>query len=394
MVKVIVPQIGQSIAEATIVKWFRQPGDPIEKGETLVEIGTDKINTEIPAPESGVVERLLVQEGETVPILTEIAELKATSVSPEKLSEPPLRQTLEPSPDSSQPASGARLSPVVRKLAQENNIDLSTIRGTGDAGRITKEDVQKVIAESSSALKEGAIDRTAGELREIQPMSRMRKLIADHMLGSKRATAELTTFFEIDMTEVARERERARDIYLQQHSLKLTFLPFVMVAVAKALRAFPILNSSVEGENIHYKRECNLGIATSVQGGLVVPVIRNADGKNVLSITRITADLAERARTNRLSPDDLSDGTFTITNPGAFGALLGTPIINYPQVAILGVGAVEKRAVVKNDAIAIRSMAYFSLTYDHRAMDGADADGFMAFLKRTLETSCPPALES
>ena len=376
MIKVIVPQIGQSIAEATIVKWFKKPGESIEKGETLVEIGTDKINTEIPAPQSGVLVRVLVEEGDTVPVQSEIAELSEKEDA-----------TAAPAPAGS--SDTIRYSPVVRRLAQENNVDLTQVAGTGEGGRITKEDVQKFIESSRSAQQPLPVSET----KDIVPMSRMRKLIASHMVASKRSTAELTTFFEIDMSEAAKEREKARDPYLQQHGLKLTYLPFIVAAVAKALRSFPILNSSIEGESIHYKKDCNIGIATAVEQGLVVPVIKKADEKNVLDLTRAAADLADRARLQRLTPDDMSDGTFTVTNPGVFGALLGTPIINSPQVAILGVGAIEKRPVVINDAIAIRSMAYFSLTYDHRAMDGAAADSFLAMIKKILETACPSALD-
>lgn len=362
-IKVVVPQIGQSIAEATIVKWFKKPGDSVEKGEILVEIGTDKINTEIPAPESGVLERLMAQEGETVPVQTEIAVIARSA-------------GVTPAPQ----APAQKLSPVVRRLAQEHNIDLSQISGTGEGGRITKEDVEKLIQRQSPKEK-SAVD-------EVVPMSRMRKLIAAHMVNSKRSTAELTTFFEVDMSEVVREREKAKE-----QGVNLTYLPFVIAATAKALRAFPVVNSSIEGENIRYKKDCNIGIAMAVEDGLLVPVLKKVDEKNVAGISRAATELAERARTQRLTAEDLSDGTFTITNPGVFGALTGTPIINYPQVAILELGAVVKRPVVIQDEIAIRSMAYFSLTYDHRAMDGAVADSFLAHIKKTLETACPPALE-
>ena len=304
--KVVVPQIGQSIAEATIVKWFKKPGDSIEKGETLVEIGTDKINTEIPAPESGVVERLLVQEGETVPVQTEIAVIVGS------VGETPAPQ-----------AQSQRHSPVVRRLAQENNIDLSQISGTGEGGRITKEDLEKVIQKQQTQGK-STVD-------EVVPMSRMRKLIAAHMVNSKRSTADLTTFFEIDMTEVVRQREKAKEIYRRDYGFNLTYLPFVIVATAKALRQFPVVNSSIEGENIRYKKDCNIGIAIAVDEGLIVPVLKKVEEKNVAGIARAAFELAERARTHRLTPEDMGDGTFTITNPGVFGALMGTPIINYPQ---------------------------------------------------------------
>jgi 2-oxoglutarate dehydrogenase complex dihydrolipoamide succinyltransferase (E2) component len=382
-IKVVVPQIGQSIAEATIVKWFKKPGEMIEKGEILVEIGTDKVNTEIPAPESGVVEQLLVSEGETVPVQSEIAVILTQlqqsdgDVSAAAYGRRDARATSTGDSRSLE----SRLSPIVRRLAQENNVDLSKIQGTGEGGRITKDDVLRAIE-----------PRQAEPATKWVPISRMRKLIAEHMIRSKRNTAELTTMFEIDMTGVTIQRDRAKEIFQRDHGLKLTYLPFVISSVCAALKAFPVANSSIDSENMIYRQDCNVGIATAVQDGLVVPVIRNAERMNVLELSRALSDIAERARTNRITADDLSDGTFTITNPGAFGALMGTPIINYPQVAILGLGVVEKRAVVVEDAIAIRSMAYFSLTYDHRAMDGAVADAFLANIKRTLETECPPAL--
>jgi 2-oxoglutarate dehydrogenase E2 component (dihydrolipoamide succinyltransferase)/2-oxoisovalerate dehydrogenase E2 component (dihydrolipoyl transacylase) len=265
MIKVVIPQIGQSIAEATIVKWFKKPGDRIEKGEILVEIGTDKINTEIPAPDSGIVEQLLFPEGETVPVQSEIAVISASGV--------------RAAGDASSSAQNQRHSPLVRRLAQEHHVDLSKITGTGEAGRITKEDVQRVIDARPAAAE--AEKGTSAPTGEVVPMSRMRKLIAEHMLSSKRATAELTTFFEIDMTAVAREREKARERYQIEYKLKLTYLPFIVVAVSKALRKFPVLNSSVEGESIHYKKECNIGIATALDQGLIVPVLRKADEQNV-----------------------------------------------------------------------------------------------------------------
>ncbi len=392
-IRVVVPQIGQSIAEAVIVKWYKKPGDPIEKGETLVEIGTDKINTEIPAPVSGIVEKLLVEEGTTVEVNTEIAVLsdmrgagKATEIVRLEAqgfhSEAPLtpqRASVE--------TSDVRHSPFVRKLAQEHNIDLSHVRGTGDAGRITKDDVLQFIEQQ----KTQEIQETS-DVERI-PMTRIRKLIAEHMVLSKRTAADLTTFFEIDMSAVVREREIAKEIFENQYALKLTYLPFVVAAVSRALRKFPVVNSSIEGDFILYRKECNIGIAMAVEDGLLVPVIRRADEKSVLDLTRAVADLAERARARHLSADDLQGGTFSITNPGVFGALMGTPIIHQPQVAILGIGAVVKRAVVIQDAITIRPMACFSLTYDHRAMDGAVADQFLAHIKKTLENECPPALK-
>jgi 2-oxoglutarate dehydrogenase E2 component (dihydrolipoamide succinyltransferase)/2-oxoisovalerate dehydrogenase E2 component (dihydrolipoyl transacylase) len=377
--RVVIPQVGQSIAEATIVKWFKKAGDRIEKGETLVEIGTDKINTEIPAPETGIVQSILVPEGETVPILTEIAvisdgksedvDVAAAAVAPNA------DQKVQPVIEKS---SGERHSPMVRRLAQEHNVDLSKVKGTGADGRITKEDVLNYAVQSKS---------TASDEEKRVPMSRMRKLIAEHMSLSRRTAADVSTFFEIDMSAVVQEREKA----LAKSGTKLTYLPFIVKAVTQGLQAFPVLNSSIEGDQIVYKKHCNIGMAVSIENGLIVPVLKHVEKMSVSEIARGFQDLSERARSNRLSPSDLEGGTFTITNPGVFGALLGTPIIHQPQVAILGVGAVVKRAVVVDDQIVIRPMSYFSLSYDHRALDGATADQFLAFIKNVIENECPLA---
>ncbi len=384
-VSVIVPQIGQSIAEATIVKWFKKQGDPVSKGETLLEIGTDKINTEIPAPESGVVERLLVAEGETVAVGTEIAVIGLSEKSGGRASLPATGEEIlmMAGTEARPPQSDAcRHSPFVRKLAQEHDIDLSAVSGTGAGGRVTKEDVLKLVDQK----KQPAVSAVR------VPMSRMRKLIAGHMIHSKRTAADLTTFFEVDMSQVVREREQSKEIVQSRHGIKLTYLPFVLYAAVKALKAFPVLNSSIEEEDIVYHRDVHLGIAVALEDGLIVPVIRNADQTGVLGLARAAQELSERARSKRLTPEDLQGGTFSVTNPGVFGALMGTPIIHQPQVAILGVGAVVKRPVVIDDAIAIRPMAYLSLTYDHRALDGADADRFLAHIKHTLEKECPTPL--
>jgi 2-oxoglutarate dehydrogenase E2 component (dihydrolipoamide succinyltransferase)/2-oxoisovalerate dehydrogenase E2 component (dihydrolipoyl transacylase) len=377
-VRVVIPQVGQSIAEATIVKWFKKTGERIEKGETLVEIGTDKINTEIPAPESGIIQSILVPEGETVPVLTEIAVIsdgKSEDAVPTSTQttnvEPKVQPVIEKSPTE-------RHSPMVRRLAQEHNVDLSKVKGSGAEGRITKEDVLRYSEQSKS---------TASDEEERVPMSRMRKLIAEHMSLSRRTAADVSTFFEIDMLSVVREREKA----VADSGTKLTYLPFIVKAVSQGLQAFPVLNSSIEGDQIIYKKHCNIGMAVAIENGLIVPVLKHVEEMSVSEIADGFQDLSARARSNRLSPSDLEGGTFTITNPGVFGALLGTPIIHQPQVAILGVGAVVKRAVVVDDQIVIRPMSYFSLSYDHRALDGATADQFLAFIKNVLENECPSA---
>ena len=382
-VKVIIPQIGQSIAEATIVKWMKRPGDRVEKGESLVEIGTDKINTELPAPESGVVKQILVAEGDTVPVETVIAILDdgRAGVAAEESAVIVEPQAIEaPAGGDSEPA-GARYSPHVRKLARDHGVDLSAVPGTGAGGRVTGADVLRFVESLPKAAPAASAERV--------PMSRMRKLIAEHMIHSRRTAADVSTFFEVDMSEVVRQRDRARERYLSQHGVKLTYLPFIAAAVVKALQAFPVLNSSIEGEDMVFHRQIHLGIAVALEDGLMVPVLRNAETRNLLGLARGFQDLSDRVRNRKLTPDELQGGTFTITNPGAFGALMGTPIIHQPQVAILGVGAVVKRPVIIDDAFAIRSMAYLSLSYDHRALDGATADRFLAHIKNTLETECP-----
>lgn len=388
-IKVIVPQIGQSIAEATIVKWMKKPGERIEKGETLVEIGTDKINTELPAPESGLVREILVAEGETVPIETVIAILEGFGEQrSEEVEERGGGLAKEQGSGGVEEGDGGvvgRYTPVVRRLAAEHHVDLARVQGTGSNGRVTKEDVLRFVEKRPA---------TSTKTGERVAMTRMRKLIAEHMIHSRRTAADVSTFFEVDMSEAVRLRERVKDLYAAQHGLKLTYLPFVISAVTKGLQEYPVLNSSIEGDDMIFHRQINVGIAVALEEGLIVPVLRDANEKTLLGIAREIQDLSDRAKSNRLSPDELQGGTFTITNPGAFGALMGTPIIHQPQVAILGMGAVVKRPVVINDAIAIRSMAYLSLSYDHRALDGATADRFLAHIKNTLETQCPVPEES
>jgi 2-oxoisovalerate dehydrogenase E2 component (dihydrolipoyl transacylase) len=375
--RVVIPQVGQSIAEATIVKWFKNAGDHIEKGEPLVEIGTDKINTEIPSPESGIIQKLLVPEGETVPVLTEIAIISDGKSDDQPLAPTESKPEIDSTPSVSRQerSSDRNYSPVVRRLAQEHNVDLSKIVGSGADGRVSKEDVMRFVEQSKST----AVDE------ERVPMSRMRKLISDHMSLSRRTAADVSTFFEIDMSAVEAEREKIKG----QHGAKLTYLPFVVWAIVQGLKKFPVLNASIDGDAIVYKKHYNIGVAVALDQGLIVPVLKHAEEKKLLEINKDLRDLSNRARNNRLQPADLEEGTFTITNPGVFGALLGTPIIHQPQVAILGVGAVVKRAVVIDDQIVVRPMSYFSLSYDHRALDGATADQFLAFVKNVLEKECP-----
>jgi 2-oxoglutarate dehydrogenase E2 component (dihydrolipoamide succinyltransferase) len=431
------PQMGESIAEGTIVRWIKHVGDTVERDEPMFEISTDKVDAEIPAPTAGVITEIKVKEGETVPVNSVVAvigqageagttgpkaEQPSAAAPPPPTPEPPKRAQQTPSPQSKQqapPASAARpasaappatslekgrapaegrqqrSSPLVRRIAGEHNVDLSEISGTGIAGRVTKHDIlahlgldevgEPVKAPATAPTPAaGAPKFKPGQSVEIVPMSVMRRKIAEHMVMSRRTSAHVHSVFEVNFSRVAQLREARKDEY-EREGTKLTFLSFIARATVEALRAVPVLNASVDGENIVYKRDINLGIAVALDWGLIVPVIQGAHEKNLLGLSTAIADLASRARAKRLSPDDVQGGTFTITNPGVFGALLGMPIINQPQVAILGVGAVEKRPVVVGDAIGIRHMAYLTLGYDHRIIDGAVADQFMSKLKSILE---------
>lgn len=452
-VDVIMPQMGESIAEGTITKWFKKPGERVKRDEPLFEISTDKVDAEIPSPAEGILAEILVAEGETVPIKTVVARLEteaevssaagpptassiprpepsthtaatlpsspSLSAAPPKRETPERRLTLEPYPWEKQKkpitisvpeqpapvgvsAPGLRASPVVRKLAREYNIDLSHIQGTGMGGRITKRDVLSYIENRRASVspvpaepiepERPAVSGVTfeGERVEVVPMTVMRKKIAEHMILSQRTSAHVTTVFEIDMTRVEELRRQLREEFQKRHGIHLTYLPFITRATVDALKAFPILNASVAEDKIIYRKDINIGIAVALDWGLIVPVIKNADEKSLVGLAKAISDLATRARAKQLKPEDVQGGTFTITNPGLFGSLFGTPIINQPQVAILGVGQIAKRPVVietdRGDALAIRPTAYFALTFDHRLIDGAVADQFMSHIKRFLET--------
>jgi pyruvate dehydrogenase E2 component (dihydrolipoamide acetyltransferase) len=431
MTDVVMPQMGESIAEGTIVRWMKKVGDSIDRDEPLFEISTDKVDAEIPSPAAGVVAEIRVKEGETVPVNSVVAVIgaapgaatagAATTMSPvpstggstPSTAPPPASSkpsaTLSPVPaaESTPPPREAprtappepltpaqRSSPLVRKIAKDNNVDIGLIQGTGIAGRVTKDDILAFLQREQQTSREihqpeiGA-ERPASD--EVVRMSPMRKRIAEHMVMSRRTSAHVHSVFEVNFTQLARVRD-ARKAEFERAGTKLTYLSFIMKAVVEALREMPIVNASVDGENIVYHKDINIGIAVALDWGLIVPVIKHADEKNLVGLSRAIVDLAERARAKQLKPDEVSGGTFTITNPGVFGALLGTPIINQPQVAILGVGNVEKRPVVIDDAIAIRPMAYLTLGYDHRVIDGAVADQFMSRVKRTLENWDPNAV--
>jgi len=428
MTDVVMPQMGESIVEGTLTKWRKKPGDQVERDEPLFEISTDKVDTEIPSPAAGTLAEVLVEEGKTVGINTVVARIDesggngaraaapakpaaAPAAPPPAAVAPPPAPLQAPAPVVQQAEPGevsGPLSPLVRKMARENHIDLTQVRGTGAGGRITKQDVEAYLSQrqvapahavatpaqapvrtaappaQAAAAYEPPAASTPAKVR-VEPMSTMRQKIAEHMVMSKRTSAHVTTIHKVDMTKVARVRERLKADFQARYGLSLTYLPFVTRAAVEGLRAFPIVNASIEGTNILYHNEINIGIAVALENGLIVPVIRNADEKNVLGLQRSIADLAARARSRQLKPDEVQGGTFSITNFGSFGSIVATPVINQPQVAILGVGSVEKTPVVIDDAIAIRSICYLSLTFDHRLIDGALADQFTGKVKAALE---------
>jgi pyruvate dehydrogenase E2 component (dihydrolipoamide acetyltransferase) len=417
--KVIMPQMGESIFEGTITKWLKKKGDSVQRDEPLFEISTDKIDSEIPSPASGILQDVLVKEGQTVQINTVVAVIgdgaaKPTTEAPPKQEEAkkeepkevkgpapvagPTEETKRDETEEEQEPEDIRSSPLVRKIAKEHKVDLSTLagKGTGINGRITKSDILSYIEQS----EKGGVARKAekaepatpappppmkftGEVERV-PLTAMRKSIAEHMVLSRKTSAHVTTFFEVDCSHILKAKEKLQAEF-EQSGVRLTVTPFFVQAAAHALKKFPIVNSSLEGDTIVYKRPINIGIAVNLEWGLIVPVIKNADEKNLLGLAKTINDLGERARNKKLTPDDVKDGTFTITNPGQYGGLIGTPIINQPQVAIMGMGGIKKRAVVIDDAIAIRPIIMLSLSFDHRVIDGATADQFMADVQKHLE---------
>ncbi len=447
---VIMPQMGESIFEGTITKWLKKPGDKIERDEPLFEISTDKVDAEIPSPSAGVLKEIKVNEGQTVPIQTVVAVIDVagsagaapapakqeaakpaaapppTPARPAAAAPPPPAQKAAPAPAPAAPvtASGdkVRSSPLVRKIARENNIDVAQVPGTGAGGRVSKSDILAAVeggpsgsasapqqaapsappqrpsapppppppsagSHAGGSILENAVPREKMYFGnyEVQPMSVMRQRIAEHMVLSKHVSPHVYSVDEADVTGIATLRAKMKNKFEEQAGTKLTFMPFFVRAAVESLRAFPTVNASVDGTNIVLHKECNIGIAVALDWGLIVPVIKNAEEKNFLGIARTMNDLAERARAKKLKPEEVAEGTFAITNPGVFGGLFGLPVINQPNVAILGLGTIEKRPVVVDDAIAIRSMVYLTLSYDHRVVDGAVAHQFMAKLKHTLE---------
>ena len=379
---VLMPQMGESVAEGTIVRWIKKVGDRVDRDEPLFEISTDKVDAEIPSPAAGILSEIRANEGDTVPVNSIVAiigtglDAPASAVSAASTAAAPAKAAAieKSAPTAPAPASEHverdRTSPLVRQLAKEHNVDLSRVQGTGIGGRVTRDDVLAFVERGIAppAAAQHADDR-------IEKMSVMRKKIAEHMLASRRTSAHVHTVFEVDFSTVARIRE----------GKKISYLSFIVSAVAAALKAFPILNSSVEGDSIIYHSDVNIGVAVALESGLIVPVVKQADTLSLAGIGERIADLAARARSKHLKPEEVADGTFTVTNPGAFGALLGTPIINQPQVAILGIGSIEKRPAVQGDAVVARTTAILTLGFDHRIIDGAVADQFMAHIKRALE---------
>ena len=436
---IIMPQMGESIFEGTITKWLKQPGDKVQRDEPLFEISTDKVDAEIPAPASGTLQEIKVQAGTTVQVNTVVGVIgdgdaaaapgpaKAAAPAPEAKKEAapttpaPAAVTPEPEPEADSGEQGrVRSSPLVRKIAKENNVDLAKVPGTGLGGRITKEDIESFIAKhaagtpaapapaapAAAAVAPAPAPSYEAPLApavttplqpvggvtpgELVPMTTMRKKIAEHMILSKRTSAHVHGVFEIDMTRVVRLREKMKSKFEAATGNKLTFTPFFCRAAVHGLRKWPIINSSVEGDNIRYHSAINLGIAVALDWGLIVPVIKSAEERSFVGLQRAVTDLGERARSKKLKPDEVQGGTFTITNPGVFGAKFGMPIISQPQVAIMGIGGIVKKPVVLtdkegNDSIAIRSMMHMSIGYDHRIIDGAVADQFMVEVKNFLE---------
>ena len=398
---VVMPQMGESIAEGTIVRWIKKVGDRVDRDEPLFEISTDKVDAEIPSPAAGILAEIRVKEGETVPVDSVVATIGdavgAAQSSPDTApaatpapDAPAVQQAAAapPAPAATDEERRARSSPLVRRIASEHGVDISAIEGSGVGGRVTKSDILKYLetrpaAGAPPAAAHGPAFRP-GERVDVVPMGVMRKKIAEHMVLSRRTSAHVHSVFEVNFSRVAGLRE-ARKADYERDGTKLTYLSFIAWAVVDALKEFPILNSSLDGDNIVYRKDINLGIAVALDRGLIVPVIKSADEKNLLGLSRAIGDLAARARAKALKPEEVQGGTFTITNPGIFGAQFGMPIINQPQVAILGVGTIEKRAVVVDDAIGIRPMGYLTLGFDHRLIDGAVADQFLSRIKTLLE---------
>ena len=416
---VVMPQMGESIFEGTITKWLKKTGDKVQRDEPLFEISTDKVDAEIPAPASGVLQEIKVSEGNTVQVNTVVGVIgdgsgASTSAAP-KVAAPappapaatkkdapaPPPQAVAAAAPSEEEDSDVRSSPLVRKLAREHNVDLAKMSGTGTGGRVTKQDVLDFVEGRPSAASAAPASAPATPRQaptsvpaampgDLVPMSQMRKIIAQRMIESRRTSAHVHCMFEVDMTRIVNLRNKLKNAFEKRHGARLTFMPFFVRAAIIALQQFPIVNASLEGDSVRYHQHVNAGIAVALDWGLIVPVLKNADELNFLGLQRGITDLGERARSKKLMPSDVEGATFTITNPGQFGAVFGLPIINQPNAAIMGVGGITKQPMVitdkdGTDSIAIRSIVHLTLGYDHRIIDGAIADQFMALVKKALE---------
>jgi 2-oxoglutarate dehydrogenase E2 component (dihydrolipoamide succinyltransferase) len=432
------PQMGESIAEGTITKWLVKVGEKVTRDQPLFEISTDKVDAEIPSPAAGVLVEVKFAEGATVPVNQVVALIAAEGVaavsspavvapaavvSAPATSAPPAPVPAAPVPAApSAPGSleerlRTKSSPLVRSIAAKENVDITRLQGSGIHGRVTKTDILTHLEQRSSAPPAAVppppaaapaaskvatgfhvAAYTPSENVVIEPMSKIRQITAAHMRYSKDTSAHVTTVFEMDFSKVHRAREKSKNKFFKANDTKLSYMPFIFKAVATGLKLNPKVNAAIDGTNVVFKKDINIGMAVALDWGLIVPVIKKADELNLIGLAKTANDLADRARIKKLKPEEATGGTFTITNPGVFGSLFGTPIINQPQVAILGIGAIQKRAVVitdaeGNDHLAIKPMAYFGITYDHRLVDGADADHFMNAVKKVLESDSWPELE-
>ena len=407
------PQMGESIVEGTVTKWLKKVGEPIQRDEPLLEISTDKVDAEVPATVAGVLIEILVQEGETVEINTVLGRIgEGGSESEQPTSDPVADDSpVAESPVAESPplkdAPPIRSSPLVKRLAREHNVDLRLLKGTGEGGRISKSDIEAYLqtreeataaaqtapaalpAETAAPAELTAAFHAAPQARfgdhRVEPLSTMRKRIAEHMVMTQRVAPQVSTIHQFDVTAVANIREKSKDQFFERHGIKLTFMPFFLKAAASALKAFPAVNASLDADQVIYHNNVNIAIAVALDWGLVVPVIRDADQKSTLELQQAVTDLANRARNKQLNPEEVCEGTFSISNYGSYGSLLATPAINQPQSAILGLGAIHKAPIVINDAIAIRSISYLTLTFDHRLLDGAVADEFLNHMKAVIE---------